>query len=336
MRSCPVQESLVSAWLRFSDGSVTPLDDYDPAHFTLTATSLEERVVQVGRGAPWKWPTIVATGQGHGPLVRVEIRPPEACQPQELRGVLAAGTANVQVRLGEPEPQSRQTGDRGSPPGPPRSSGSVPEPDPGSFKRLATTIKEKIKAIPNGKPLSAGSGAGGLSKHPNMGGVPRSRSTEGGPLAPGGLTHLETGLYALLGVSCLAVLGLLIHCVSYAYKQSSVETPGRAPHAPDWAWLGPDGQRQQADLSGTLEEGCQLLNGAATGSNHGSSGKMESLNSPTSRRKRVEFTTFSNAKSWNGCPGPGPGAPVQTTHMTRAPSDTELGLEGPEEGGGPG
>lgn len=317
---------------------MTPLDHYDPAHFTLTATSLEERVVQVGRSARWKWPTIVATGEGRGPLVRVEIRPPGACQPEEPSGVLAAGTANIQVRLGELEQQSRQTGDRREPPGPPHSSGSVPEPDTGSFRRLATTIKEKIKAIPNGKPLSAGSGAGGPSQHPNTGGVPRSRSTEEGLLASGGLTHLEMGMYALLGVSCLAVLLLLIHCVSSAYKQhrGQVEHPGRTPHAPDWVWLGEDGQHQQADLSGPLEDGCQLLNGAVTRANNGSSGKMESLNSPTSRRNRVEFTTFSNAKSWSGCPGLGPAALVQTTDMKRAPSDTELRLEAPEEGGGPG
>ncbi|CAF88277.1 unnamed protein product, partial [Tetraodon nigroviridis] len=48
------QESLISAWLQFSDGSLTPLDHYPPGRFTLTATSLEERVVQVQRSLPWE------------------------------------------------------------------------------------------------------------------------------------------------------------------------------------------------------------------------------------------------------------------------------------------
>ncbi|XP_029693698.1 transmembrane protein 132C-like isoform X2 [Takifugu rubripes] len=328
------QESLISAWLQFSDGSMTPLDNYDPAHFTLTATSLEERVVQVRRSAQWKWPTVIAKGEGQGLLVRVEIRPSEACQPEELRGVLAVGMANIQVRLSEPEQQSRQTGDWKKHPDPPYFSGSVSEPDTGSLKRLATTIKEKIKVIPNGKPLSADSEAGGFSKYPNMGEIPRGRSIEEDMLASrGGLTDLEIGMYALLGVFCLAILVFLINCVSYAYKhrskQLTLENPGMMSHAHDWVWLGQEGQlclqQQQDDLAGTLEEGCQLLNGAVTRANNGSSGKIESLNSPTTRRKRVKFTTFSKAKSCNGSPVLSPLALVQTSDIKWACSDMELG-----------
>lgn len=295
------QESLISAWLQFSDGSTTPLDNYDPAHFTLTATSLEERVVQVRRSARWKWPTVVAKGEGQGLLVRVEVRPSGACPPETPGGVLAAGTANVQVRL--------QVGRR-RPPDPPYLSGSVSEPD--------TTIKEKIKAIPDGKPREAG----GLPKDPNMGQTPRSRSSEDRAASGGGLSHLEMGLYPLLGVLCLALLLLLINCVSYAHKQRSeqrtLENPGMRSHAHEWVWLGQEGQHQE--LSGSLEEGCQLFNGAVTRANQGSSGKVESLNSPTSRRKRVEFTTFSN-----GCPGLSPVALVPTCDVKPACWDTELG-----------
>lgn len=310
---------------------MTPLDHYDPAHFTLTATSLEERVVQVHRSAQWKWPTIVAKGEGQGQLVRVEIRPSEACQPEKLRGVLAAGMANIQVQVSELEQRSRQI--RRKHPDPPYFSGSVSEPDTGSFKRLATTIKEKIKVIPNGKPLSADSEEGGFSKYPNMGEIPRSHSIEDDILASrGGLTDLEIGMYALLGVFCLAILVFLINCVSYAYKhrskQLSLGNPGMMSHAHDWVWLGQEGQlclHQQQDLSGTLEEGCQLLNGAVTHANNGASGKIESLNSPTTRRKRVKFTTFSNAKSCNGCPGLSPLALVQTSDIKCACLDMELG-----------
>lgn len=42
-----VQEAAVSAWIQYSDGSVTPLDIYDPKDFFLSAISLDESVISV-------------------------------------------------------------------------------------------------------------------------------------------------------------------------------------------------------------------------------------------------------------------------------------------------
>lgn len=326
------QESLISAWLQFSDGSTTPLDNYDPAHFTLTATSLEERVVEVQHSAVWKWPTIIAKGEGHGLLVRVEMSLSDTCRPEKLHGVLAVGMANIQVRLSEPEERFRQTGDWRKHPDPPYFSGSVSEPDAGSLKHVATTVRGQIpRSLPNGKRLSADGEAREFSKYPNVAEVPHS--TEDLLASGGGLTDLEIGMYALLGVFCLAILVFLINCVSHAYKYRSkqlcLENPEMMPHAHDWVWLGQEGrlclQQQQDDLPGTLEEGCQLLNGAVTHANNGSSGRNESLNSPTTKRKRVKFTTFSNVKSSTGCPGLSPLALVQTSEVKRVCQDMELG-----------
>lgn len=41
------QEAAFSAWIQYSDGSVTPLDIYDPKDFHLSAVSLDESVVSV-------------------------------------------------------------------------------------------------------------------------------------------------------------------------------------------------------------------------------------------------------------------------------------------------
>ncbi|KAI3362424.1 hypothetical protein L3Q82_012724, partial [Scortum barcoo] len=139
-------------------------------------------------------------------------------------------------------------------------------------------------------------------------------------------------MYALLGVFCLAILVFLINCISYAYKyrnkQLSLETPEAMPHAHDWVWLGQEEglclqQQQQDELGGTLEEGSQLLNGGVQRGNNGVGGcsssgrdhRNESLNSPTTKRKRVKFTTFSNVKSSNGCPVLSPLALVQTSEI---------------------
>lgn len=38
---------MISAWIQYSDGSVTPLDIYDPKDFLLSAVSLDESVISV-------------------------------------------------------------------------------------------------------------------------------------------------------------------------------------------------------------------------------------------------------------------------------------------------
>ncbi|XP_032396011.1 transmembrane protein 132C isoform X2 [Etheostoma spectabile] len=341
-----LKQSLISAWLQFSDGSMTALDNYNPAHFTLTATSLDEQVVSVQRSSAWKWPIIVANGEGQGLLVRVEMSPSEVCQKGKQRTILATGMANIQTRFGQPEDQYRQPGDRRTRPDPPYYGGSIADMETGLINRGATTIRGHVPVRPNGGRLSADSGArvpNEFSEYPDQAELPRSRSTDD-DLLPSrrGLTDLEIGMYALLGVFCLAILVFLINCITYAYKyrskQLSLEATETMPHAHDWVWLGQDEglclqQQQQDELGCTLEEGSQLLNGGIQLGNTGVGGcnssgrdhRNESLNSPTTKRKRVKFTTFSNAKSSNGCPVLSPLALVQTSEIKWVCPDIELG-----------
>uniref|UniRef100_A0A8C9YES1 Transmembrane protein 132C n=1 Tax=Sander lucioperca TaxID=283035 RepID=A0A8C9YES1_SANLU len=334
------------AWLQFSDGSMTALDNYNPAHFTLTATSLDEQVVSVQRSSAWKWPIIVAKGEGQGLLVRVEMSPSEVCQKGKQRTILATGMANIQTRFGQPEDQYRQPGDRRTRPDPPYYGGSIADMETGLINRGATTIRGHIPVRANGGRLSADSGArvpNEFSEYPDQAELPRSHSTDD-DLLPSrrGLTDLEIGMYALLGVFCLAILVFLINCITYAYKyrskQLSLEATEAMPHAHDWVWLGQDEglclqQQQQDELGCTLEEGSQLLNGGIQLGNTGVGGcnssgrdhRNESLNSPTTKRKRVKFTTFSNAKSINGCPVLSPLALVQTSEIKWVCPDIELG-----------
>ncbi|KAJ3605587.1 hypothetical protein NHX12_027632, partial [Muraenolepis orangiensis] len=346
------QESLISAWLQFSDGSTSPLDNYDPAHFLLTATSLDERVVAVQRSTAWKWPVIVAKGEGHGLLVRVELTQAEACQKARQQTALATAVCSVRVRLGQAEDRPRDpavvTDRRGRRPDPP------PRYRVGPVSDTEAGIMNRAAAPPTARAPGTGGGGGGrLSADGAQAGIPGEFSEQrpgqpelvprnGGDDEPvtsrrGSLTDLEIGMYALLGVFCLAILVFLINCISYAYryrsKHLSLEgTAGEAmPHAHDWVWLGQeDGlclqqqqqqqqPQQQDEMCGTLEEGSQLLNGGFQrgkssvpgGGGGGAAGgcvaggvrdpRSESLNSPTTKRKRVKFTTFSSAnKSSNG------------------------------------
>lgn len=323
---------------------MTPLDNYNPAHFVLAATSLDEQVVEVKHSPAWKWPVIVAKGEGQGLLVRVEMSPSEVCQKSKRRTTLASGILNIHIRLGQPEEQYKQPGDRRTRPDPPYYGESISDMETGLITRGATTIRGHVPLRPNGGRFSADSGArvpNEFSEYPNQVELPRSRSTDE-DLLPSrrALTDLEIGMYALLGVFCLAILVFLINCISYAYKyrskRLSLEAPETMPHAHDWVWLGQDEglclqQQHHEELGGTLEEGSQLLNGGIQHSRNGGGGsggrdhRNESLNSPTTKRKRVKFTTFSNVKSSNGCPVLSPLALVQTSEIKWVCPDIELG-----------
>ena len=98
---------MVSTWLQFSDGSVTPLDIYDTKDFTLTATSLDEAIVSVPQPRSPRWPTVMAEGEGQGPLVRVDLTIAEACdltiaeacQKSKRKSVLAVGVGSVNLSI---------------------------------------------------------------------------------------------------------------------------------------------------------------------------------------------------------------------------------------------
>ncbi|XP_053700664.1 transmembrane protein 132C-like [Synchiropus splendidus] len=336
------QESLISAWLQFSDGSTTPLENYHPSHFALSTSTLNEQVVQVQRKSAWRWPVIVAKGQGQGSLVRVEMSQSEQCQRGKRRTIITTGTANVRVLLGQSEEQYRQPGDRLTQSESPNYGGSISDSNTGTVKGGSTPVKSYSPTKPNGGRLSADNGskiASEFAKYPDQAELPRSRTTNEESPPRRGLTDLEIGMYALLGVFGLAILVFLINCISYAYKyrtkQLSLESPETMPHTHDWVWLGQEEglcrqQQQEDELCGALEEGSHLLNGVIPrGCTSTEScdirGRDHKNDSPTTKRKRVKFTTFSNSKSSNGCPGLSPLALRQTSEITWVCPDIKLG-----------
>ncbi|XP_035392423.1 transmembrane protein 132C [Electrophorus electricus] len=347
----PKQEALISAWLQFSDGSMAPLDQYSSEHFVLTALSLDEAVVSVRQDVAGRWPVVSAEAEGRGLLVRVEMSVCEACQKFKRRSVLAAGNCNVLVKFGRGEGGSRPTGhdytdeleNRGgerhrNPELPDRTGmdghyfgSSVSDTEDGAMRRITTTTKTTILRRPGGNKLSdAGRQVPNVpvdfSDFPAQVDLPRGRNVYEDDLvqSPRSLSDLEIGMYALLGVFCLAILVFLINCISYTlkyrHKELSVEGQESMNHAHDWVWLGNEAELLESHVSlspqteerltimdssiGGLEEGSQLLNGGSSQKNAqghlhrraesaavctGKDGKGES---PTTKRKRVKFTTF--------------------------------------------
>lgn len=334
---------MITAWLQFSDGSVAPLDLYNPDYFVLTASSLDEEVVTVQQHPSWKWPLIMTEAEGQGLLIKVEMSVCEACQKFKRRSILAAGSCNVRVKFGQTD-SSRggsseygPNGDDFEKRGRQDRTGldtnyfgsSISDMEDGVSRR-ATTTRSTIMRQPTGdKLLDDGSENMPIdfADFPAQVDHPRGRNMDDGLVqTTRGLTDLEIGMYALLGVFCLAILVFLINCISftlkYHHKELSIEGQENMNHAHDWVWLGNEAELLQSqvslspqqeeqtsmmDSSSGLEEGSHLLNGGSAQKNvQGQVHRAADIgcvatdskgDSPTTKRKRVKFTTFTTIPS---------------------------------------
>ncbi|XP_042298611.1 transmembrane protein 132E [Sceloporus undulatus] len=304
------QEAFLSLWVSYSDGTTSPLSLYDPKDYTLVVTSQDQAVVSVVPDAAF--PLVKAEGEGAGELVKAELMICEVCQKTKRKSVLATALAGIRVHFtSEEEPTydyepvqtpSRPGRERGAP-------GTTPRVEvewrlvPSQESRVPSVVlpTEDFPTIPTGYVQ-----------------VPR------------GLTDLEIGMYALLGVFCLAILVFLINCIvfvlKYRHKRIPPEGQTNMEHSHHWVFLG-NGQplRAQNDLSPPPESLGNPLENVQTcchGDHHSSGGSSQTsvqsqvhgrgdgssggstrdqsedpLNSPTSKRKRVKFTTFATMPS---------------------------------------
>uniref|UniRef100_A0A8C2WC30 Transmembrane protein 132C n=1 Tax=Cyclopterus lumpus TaxID=8103 RepID=A0A8C2WC30_CYCLU len=316
----PKQEAAISAWIQYSDGSVTPLDVYDSKDFLLSVVSLDESVVSI-TSQEQHWPIVVAEADGHGPLVRVEMIISETCQKSKRKSVLASGVGNVMVKFGA------KSEDRGV-------MGRGGQDDGGGMDNSTTEHQTKDGGEWKSNSLYlCPSQAGDYSSYPAQVEVPGTGDSELTQTTRG-LSDLEIGMYALLGVFCLAILVFLINCVSFAFRYRHKQVPvleagGNMNHAHDWVWLG-----NEADLladhsdqcqgvlpdecttiidrnEGAYEENKYLLNGAGNtlvmgvgpgmGTIRGSGGTVAAA-----KRKRVQFTSFATVLPNDNSGGGGP------------------------------
>lgn len=354
------QDAVISAWIQFSDGSVTPLSIYDSKDFTLTATSMDENIVSTYQEHPLKWPVVVAEGEGQGPLIRLEMVISETCQKSKRKSVLAVGTGNVRVKFGQNDVDLRGTEeeendnldngtndrrqktselDKANPDNWKYNSASSDR-EEGAMRKVSTTTKTTITSHSGSSKLAGGTGGQGAIIPVDLTSFPAQVDLPGGAEsnlshASRGLSDLEIGMYALLGVFCLAILVFLINCVTFAFKYRHKQLPvleqGNMNHAHDWVWLGneaellehhrdtspqPDECTTIIDRGDGFEESKYLLNGgiqkniqgqihrpADQGPCNGKDPKSELYNnSPNAKRKRVKFTSFATILPDDGGP----------------------------------
>ncbi|EHB02056.1 Transmembrane protein 132A [Heterocephalus glaber] len=173
--------------------------------------------------------------------------------------------------------------------------------------------------------------------------------------APQRVTDLELGMYALLGVFCLAILIFLVNGVVFVLRYQRKEPPDGAadpasPQPHNWVWLGTD----QEELSRQLDRGAPELPGAEgscpcgsgvagepqapapglPGDTPGSSSTL-ARKEVGGRRRRVEFVTFAPVP-----PAPLPeepaGPPTVQSILVAGEEDIrwvceDMGLKDPEE-----
>ncbi|XP_046301885.1 transmembrane protein 132D [Marmota monax] len=358
----PKQEAAISCWVQFSDGSVTPLDIYDGKDFSLLATSLDEKVVSIHQDPRFKWPIIAAESEGQGALVKVEMVISESCQKSKRKSVLAVGTANIKVKFGQNDANPNvsdgrpmgtgvhlesDVGDRrskaplqewGSPEGQYLGSSSMGLMEGrGSTTERSTFQKKDSQGSPPDGDSRLQTIPVDITSFPDAADLPRSNveTEENDPAqASKGLSDLEIGMYALLGVFCLAILVFLINCVAFAlkyrHKQVPFEEQEGMSHAHDWVGLSnraellenhmnfassQDEQITAVDRELDVEESKyllgtrshksingQLLTPTGVVLTAGKDQKSEPPTSPTSKRKRVTFTTFTALSPDDGCP----------------------------------
>ncbi|NWS27619.1 T132D protein, partial [Polioptila caerulea] len=356
----PKQEAAISCWIQFSDGSVMPLDIYDSKDFSLSATSLDEKVVSIHHDPKFKWPVIAAETEGQGTLVKVEMVISESCQKSKRKSILAVGSGSIKVKFGQSDanPNISDSKHRGA--------GGHLE-NHASDRRQKTPWQERGGGDGHYYSSSMGHEQGrGTTTHrsilsrkedresllddanqnvpldftsfPAQVNLPRDGGAgmEDSDLvqSPRGLSDLEIGMYALLGVFCLAILVFLINCVTFALKYRNKQVPFEEQegmsHSHDWVGLSnrtellenhinfssqQDERITAIDRGVDYEESKYLLNTTATKNINGQSfrspespfsegkeQKSEPTTSPTSKRKRVKFTTFTTISSDDGCP----------------------------------
>uniref|UniRef100_A0A670JVR0 Transmembrane protein 132B n=1 Tax=Podarcis muralis TaxID=64176 RepID=A0A670JVR0_PODMU len=322
----PKQEAVVSAWILFSDGTVTPLDIYDTKDFSLAITSLDEMVVSIHQNQEEEQPVVVAEGEGQGPLIKLEMVISEPCQKSKRKSSLAVGKGSIKVKFGQKDLDHK--GD----------TNDIEDVEADFKSHGSNSIEKSLEQERSGQDWPKHGASINHEEATNQSTTsktpvhPKTAQGHDLTLASRGLTDLEIGMYALLCVFCLAILVFLINCVAFAWKyrhkRFAVSEQGNIPHSHDWVWLGNEVEllENPVDISLPSEEcttmidrGMQfeesnfLLNGSSQKSLHSQILRSadygcenditnEPINPPGPKRKRVKFTSYTTILPEDGGP----------------------------------
>lgn len=274
-----LQEAVVSCWVRFTDGAVAPLEQFERSSYSLTVSTPDQSVATVRRTPQSTFVVAQGEGGGRGALVRVELRICEECQKSKRKSKLAVGAGLLQLSLQSSSVLGASEGSRTSEqqPGSTSSPSTTTPLDPEATRTRSTTNADVSAAssrlgVSPARP-SPGPGNTTLGAPPTGEGQKRNYGDMLGTTSPAQTDHfgdpgrtgspevmesdlvrtframsdLEVGMYALVGVSCFAILAFLLNCSSHSLCFQNHKSPVQAGPGPpgdpkvhkhDWVWLG--------------------------------------------------------------------------------------------------
>ncbi|XP_055437114.1 transmembrane protein 132A isoform X1 [Bubalus kerabau] len=343
----PKQEVALSLWLSFSDHTLAPAELYDHHDLGLSVSAEEPGAVLPAeeQGAQLR---VVVSGAGtEGLPLHVALHPPEPCRRGRHRVPLASGTAWLGL---PPAPTSAPA----LPSSPARSSSPAPGASVGGGRWAAGSmggsgdVRGKFEQTEEEARKEEAEAREEEEEEGEEEMVP----------TPQRVTDLELGMYALLGIFCLAIFIFLVNGVVFVLRYQRKEPPDGAtdpasPQPHNWVWLGTD----QEELSRQLdrqspgppkgEGGCPCESGGGgealtlaqaqappTGGTTSSSGTL-ARKEAGGRRKRVEFVTFAPVPPAQ-LPEEPVGVPAVQSILVAGEEDIrwvceDMGLKDPEE-----
>ncbi|XP_054419619.1 transmembrane protein 132A isoform X2 [Pteronotus mesoamericanus] len=339
----PKQEVALSLWLSFSDHTLAPAELYDRRDLGLSVSAEEPSAVLPAeeRGAQLR---VVVSGAGaEGLPLHVSLHPPEPCRRGRHRVPLASGTSWLGLPPAPtPAPALPSSPARDSP---------ATEASPGGEGQAAGSVGDRGGVRGKFEPAEQEAG----KEEEAEAGEEEGEEEEMVP-APQRVTDLQLGMYALLGIFCLAILIFLVNGVVFVLRYQRKEPPDSAtdpasPQPHNWVWLGTDQEELSRQLDrqspGPLkgERGCPCESGggetpapapaqAPAGGTTCSSSTL-ARKEAGGRRKRVEFVTFAPAPP-DQLPEEPVGAPAVQSILVAGEEDIrwvceDMGLKDPEE-----
>ncbi|XP_042814085.1 transmembrane protein 132A isoform X2 [Panthera tigris] len=333
----PKQEVALSLWLSFSDRTLAPAELYDHHDLGLSVSAEEPGAILPAEERGALLGVVVSGAGAEGLPLHVALHPPEPCRRGRHRVPLASGTAWL-----------------GLPPAPTLAPALPSSPARSSPATEASTGRKRWEAGGVGD-RGGVRGKFELAEEEAGGEEEEEEEAEEMVPAPQRVTDLELGMYALLGIFCLAILIFLVNGVVFVLRYQRKEPPDGAadpasPQPHNWVWLGTD----QEELSRQLdrqspglpkgEGGCPCESGgggealtlaqAPSGGTAGSSSTL-ARKEAGGRRKRVEFVTFAPAPPAQPPEEP-VGAPAVQSILVAGEEDIrwvceDMGLKDPEE-----
>ncbi|PNI45134.1 TMEM132A isoform 7 [Pan troglodytes] len=337
-----IEEVALSLWLSFSDHTVAPAELYDRRDLGLSVSAEEPGAILPAEEQGAQLGVVVSGAGAEGLPLHVALHPPEPCRRGRHRVPLASGTAWLGLPPASTPAPALPSSPAWSPP--------ATEATMGGEQQVAGSVGGNIGV--RGKFERAEEEA---RKEETEAREEEEEEEEEMVPAPQHVTELELGMYALLGIFCVAIFIFLVNGVVFVLRYQRKEPPDSAtdptsPQPHNWVWLGTD----QEELSRQLdrqspgppkgEGSCPCESGGggeAPTLGPGPPGGTTSSSSTLARkeaggrRKRVEFVTFAPAPPAQPPEEP-VGAPAVQSILVAGEEDIrwvceDMGLKDPEE-----